>query len=85
MNMSSLIALNMMNCGVGGGGVDEVSEAGGGMGGGGNCGMHYLIKLTALLRETRAPPPRSLVKVKLRDCFITPRYLYGSFRSMSFQ
>ena len=47
----------MLNYEVGGGGVsgdgDEGGEVGGGMGGGGNCRMCCLIKLTALLGETR--------------------------------
>lgn len=54
--MGSLIALAMLNCGFGGGGVGEdggeVGEAGDGTSGGDNCGMHYLIKLTTLLGET---------------------------------
>ena len=36
-----------------GGDGGEGCEAGGGVGGGGNCGMRYLIKLTALLKETQ--------------------------------
>lgn len=58
LNTGSLITLAMLNYGGGGGGVGgdggEGGEAGGGMGGGGNYGMSCLIKLTALLRETRA-------------------------------
>ena len=57
LNTVSLIALAMLNCGVGGGGVGgdggEGGEAGGGVGGGGNCRMRCLIKLTALLGETQ--------------------------------
>jgi len=44
LNMSSLIALTMLKCGSGGCGV----------GGGGNCEMCCLIKLTTLLGETLA-------------------------------
>ena len=51
LNMGSLIALTMLNCG-GGGGGGQGGEAGGGMGGGGNYKMLCLIKLTTLLRET---------------------------------
>jgi len=47
----------MLNCGVGVGGVGghggEEGEVGGGIGGGGNYGMRFLIKQTALLGETR--------------------------------
>ena len=50
--------LAMLNDVFGGGGVGEDGgEAGdmsGGISGDGNCGMHYLIKLTALLGETQA-------------------------------
>ena len=55
--MGSLTALSMLNCRFGGGGVGEDGgeggEMGGGISGGGKCGMHCLIKLTALLKETR--------------------------------
>lgn len=48
----------MLNCEVGGGGVGEdggeVGEAGDNITGGDNYKMRYLIKLTALIRETRA-------------------------------
>ena len=37
-----------------GGDGGEGGEVGGGVGGGGNYGMRFLIKLTTLLRETRA-------------------------------
>ena len=55
--MGSLIVLAMLNYGGGGGGVGEdggeVGEAGDGVSGGDNYGMHCLIKLTALLRDTQ--------------------------------
>ena len=58
LNTGSLIALAMLNCGFGGGGVVEngggVGEVGDGVSGGDNCGMHSLIKLTTLLGETQA-------------------------------
>lgn len=48
----------MLNYGGGGGGVcedgGEVSEVSDCISGGDKCGMHCLIKLTALLGETRA-------------------------------
>jgi len=54
--MDSLIALAMLNCGLGGGGVvedgGEVGEVGDGISGGDNCRICCLIKLTALLGET---------------------------------
>jgi len=58
LNTGSLIVLAMLNCGDGVGGVgedgDEIGEASEGVSGGDKCGMCFLIKLTALLRETRA-------------------------------
>lgn len=55
--MGSLIALAILNCWFGGGGVGEdgreAGEAGGGVSGGGNWGMRYLIKLITLLGETQ--------------------------------
>lgn len=48
----------MLNCEFGGGGVaedgGEVGEVGDGVSGGDSYRMHYLIKLTTLLGETRA-------------------------------
>lgn len=45
----------MLNCGGGGGGVGgdggEDGEASGGVDGGGKCGIHCLIRLTAFLGE----------------------------------
>ena len=55
--MGSLITLAMQNRRFGGGGVGgdggEGGEVGGGVSGGGNCGMRCLIKLTAILGETQ--------------------------------
>ena len=85
LNMSSLIALAILNCwfGVGEDG-SEGSEASGGVSGEGNCGMRCLIKLTALLGETQAHSSPPLVEVKLKDCFLTLRYLCSQFHSASF-
>ena len=51
--MGSLIAVAMLNCGFGGGGVSvdggEGGETSDGVSGDGSYGMRYLIKLTALL------------------------------------
>lgn len=56
--MGSLIAFAMLNGGFGGGGVvedgGEEGEVGDGISVGDNCGMHYLIKLTALIGEAQA-------------------------------
>ena len=56
--MGSLIALAILKCWFGGGGVDEYGgeggEASGGISGDGNYGMCYLIKLNTLLGETQA-------------------------------
>ena len=65
--------LAMLNCEVGGGGVGgdggEGGEAGGSMGGGGNCRMRHLIKLTALLRETRASSSSFSHKGEIKGLF----------------
>ena len=56
--MGSLITLAMLNYEFGGGGVGEEGGergvVGDGVSGGDHCGIRFLIKLTALLRETRA-------------------------------
>jgi len=55
LNTSSLIALSILNCGSGGGGVGgdrcEGGKMGGGVGGGGKHRIHYFIKLIMLLGE----------------------------------
>ena len=79
--MGSLIALAMVNCGGGGGGVGgdgvggdggEGGEAGGGVSGGGNCGMRCLIKLTALLEETRASSSSLSHEGEIKGLFPNP-------------
>ena len=56
LNTGNFIALAILNCGGGRGGVGgdggEDVETGGGVGGGGRHGIRCLIKLTALLEET---------------------------------
>jgi len=56
LNIGSLIALTILNCGGGKGGVGgdggEEGEMSGSVGGGGKCIIHCLIKLTTLLEET---------------------------------
>ena len=68
--------LAMLNCGFGGGGVGEdggeVGEAGDGVSGGDNCKMRCLIKLTALLRETREHSSSLSRDVEIRGPFPNP-------------
>jgi len=56
LNTGSLIALAILNYGGGegwvGGDVGKENETGGGVGGGGKCGMRCLIRLTMLLGES---------------------------------
>jgi len=56
LNTDSLTALTILNDGSGGDGVggdgSEEGEMGGSVGGGGTCGIHYIIKLATLLGET---------------------------------
>lgn len=56
LNIGSLIALTILNCGIGGGGVgddgDEIGEVGEGVREGDSCRMCCLFKLTTLLEET---------------------------------
>lgn len=58
LNIGSLIALAILNCGGGRGGVDgdggDNGETGGGVGGGGMRRIHFLIRVITLLRETFA-------------------------------
>lgn len=63
----------MLNYGGGGGGVSgdggEGGEANGGISGGGNYGMCCLIKLTALLGETRASSSLLPRKGEIKELF----------------
>ena len=63
----------MLNCGGGGGGVGEdggeIGEASEGVSGGDNYGMHFLIKLTTLLGESRASSSSLSHKGEIKGLF----------------
>jgi len=65
-----------MNCGFGGGRVGEyggeVGDASDGIGGGDNCRMCCLIKLTALLEETRASSSSLSHEGEIKGLFPNP-------------
>jgi len=76
LNMGSLIVLAMLNYEFGGGGVvedgGEVGEVGDGVSGGDNCGMRCLIKLTALLGETRVRSSSLSLEGEIKALFPNP-------------
>lgn len=66
----------MLNFGGGGSGVGEdggeIGEGGEGVSGGDNCRMHYLIKLTALIREARAHSSLLTLRGEIKGLFPNP-------------
>ena len=66
----------MLNCVGDGGGVGEDGgeggEAGGGVSGGGNCRIHCLIKLIALLEETQVRSSSLSCEDEVKGLFPNP-------------